>query len=183
LIEVQVPINIEENQRRRQLLLTEAQLEKVGFGAPPRSRKSRSENYDGHQPLEYSGLEAVAWHLATPKSLREFKSDSDLARHFHVARITIHRTKKDIDVIKRAHWLSMRNKLAGDLILRCEYPSIIEKVVELAKKGNIKAMDFCADPAFPSYQKLSQSLNVEELLLMHGENEIIFPTDSESGRT
>lgn len=47
--------------------------------------------YDGHEPLEYPGHEAVAQYLAAPESLREFKSFSDLANHFHVSRMTIHR--------------------------------------------------------------------------------------------
>src|SRR5579864_446012 len=95
---------------------------KIRFGPPSGPRRPRDEKYDGHKPLEYPGHEALAEYLATPKSLREYKSDRDLAEHFQVTRMTVHRAKKDVDVIKRANWLSMRNKLAGHLIVRREYP-------------------------------------------------------------
>jgi hypothetical protein len=119
----------------------------IRFGGPNGPRQPRNEKYDGHQPLEYPGLEAVAQHLATPKSLREFKSDSDLAKHFHVTRMTVLRAKKDIDVIKRAHWLSMRNILIGDVVVRREFPSIAEEVTEMAKERNIAAMKLCIELA------------------------------------
>jgi hypothetical protein len=151
-------------------------LEKPEFGAPNGPRQPRNEKYDGHEPLEYPGHEAVARHLATPMSEREFKSDSDLADHFHVTRMTIHRTKKDIDVIKRAHWLSRRNRLAGELVARREYPSIIEKAVHMAKEGNIKAMEFCAKRAFPGDQEQADLLSLEEFVALSEEEPLAFPT-------
>ena len=147
----------------------------IQFGAPSGPRRPRNEKYDGHQPLEYPGFEAVAQHLATPKSLREYISDSDLAKHFHVSRMTIHRAKKDIDVIKRAHWLSMRNKLAGDLVVRREYPSIMEKAAEIAEEGNVKAMEFCAKQAWPGDQELKDSLSLE-FLIATSDDEYIPPS-------
>jgi hypothetical protein len=126
--------------------------------------------------IEFPGLEAVAQYLATSKSLREFKSDSDLAEHFGVSRMTIHRAKKDIDVIKRAYWLSMRNQLDGDLVARREYPAIMEKAVELALEGGkIKAMEFCVKRAWPEAQKLADSLSLRELITTNDE-EIILPS-------
>jgi hypothetical protein len=55
----------------------------IRFGPPSGPRRPRDEEYDGHKPLEYPGHEAVAEYLATPKSFREFKSDSDLAWLIH----------------------------------------------------------------------------------------------------
>jgi hypothetical protein len=129
----------------------------IRFGAPSGPRQQRDEKYDGHQPLEYPGLEAVAQHLATPKSLRELKSDSNLAKHFHVTRMTVLRAKKDIDVIKRAHWLSMHNKIMGELVARREYSSITEKAVALAKEGNIAAMKLAIELAFPEDKQAKKS--------------------------
>jgi hypothetical protein len=136
---------------------SKAQSEKVRFGAPCGPRITESENYDGRTPIKWPGHEAVAQYLAAPKSRREFKSDSDLAKHFQVDRMTIHRWKNAPDVIKRAHWLSMQNKMVGDTIARREYVSIIEKAVELAKNGNIPAMKFCAERAFPEDYRTEKS--------------------------
>jgi hypothetical protein len=93
-----------------------------------------------------------------------------------MTRITIHRAKKDIDVIKRAHWLSMRNKLAGDLVARREYPLIVEKAAEIAKEGNVKAMEFCAKRAWPGDQELTESLTLKELIVMN-DDEIFIESD------
>jgi len=54
-----------------------AQPEKIRYGAPDGPRPEGSENYNGHTPIEWAGLEAVAQYLAAPKSLREFKSDNE----------------------------------------------------------------------------------------------------------
>jgi hypothetical protein len=85
--------------------------------------------------------------------------------------MTIHRAKKNFDVIKRANWLSMRNTLSGDLIARREYPSIMEKAVEMAEQGNIKAMEFCAARAWPKDQDLTRELNIDELIAMSEKEE------------
>ena len=134
-----------------------AQSEKVRYGAPCGPRITESENYDGRTPIEWPGHETVAQYLAAPKSLREFKSDSDLAKHFQVNRMTVHRWKNAPDVIKRAHWLSMQNKMIGDIIARREYPSFMERAVELALKGNIPAMKFCAERAWPEDKRTEKS--------------------------
>jgi hypothetical protein len=162
---------------QRKSNINETQPEKLNFGPPPGPPKCHKD-YDGHSPLEYAGLEAVAHHLAEPKSLRQFKSDSDLAKYFRVTRMTIHRSKKNIDVIKRANWLAMRNKLAGDLIARREYPSIVQKAVEMAQRGNIKAMEFCAARAWPKDQDLTRELSLDELIAESEkeEEEVALPT-------
>src|ERR1019366_3564430 len=76
-----------------------ASSEKIRFGAPDGPRQRHGGKYDGQSPLEYSGHEAVAGFLAFPTSIREFKSVKDLARHFHVTRMTIYRWGHDPDVI------------------------------------------------------------------------------------
>jgi hypothetical protein len=59
--------------------------------------------------------------------------------------MTVHRAKKDIDVIKRAHWLSMHNKLIADLVVHREIVPIVDKATEMAKEGNIAAMKLIID--------------------------------------
>jgi hypothetical protein len=61
-------------------------------------------------------------------------------------------------------WLSMRNKLAEDLVVRREYPTIMEKAVDMAKKGTIRAMEFCADRAWPEDQELEDEMTLSEML-------------------
>jgi hypothetical protein len=153
-----------------------AQSEKVRYGAPCGPRTTESENYDGRTPMKYPGHEVVAQYLAAPKSLREFKSDNDLAKHFHVNRMTIHRWKIAPDVIKRAHWLSIQNKMVGDTIARREYPSIMKRLVELAMKGNIPAMKLCAERAWLDDKRAEKSdvssPSLEELLKRSREEHI-----------
>jgi hypothetical protein len=134
-----------------------SQSEKIRYGAPDGPRPKGSENYDGHTALESPGHEAMAQQLAVPKSQREFKSDKDMAKYFDVARMTLNRWKKNINVIKRAHWLAMQNKIEGELIARREFVPIVEKAVEMAKEGNIKAMEFCVNLAFPEDKQAIKS--------------------------
>jgi hypothetical protein len=135
----------------------DAQSDKIRYGAPDGPRKNRRKYYDGQEPLEFLGHEAAAWFLALPKAQRDFKSIAALAKHFNVTRVTVYRWIQDIDVMKRADSLSMQNKIAGNLAARREYVSIIEKAVEMAKEGNIKAMEFCADRAFPEDKQAKKS--------------------------
>jgi len=62
---------------------------KIRFGASNGPRRKRKGKYDGSSPLIYLGHETVAQHLALPKSLRKFKSDGDIAKHFSVDRVTV----------------------------------------------------------------------------------------------
>jgi hypothetical protein len=142
--------------------------EKVRYGAPDGPRQKRREKYDAREPLDYPGHEAVAQFLATPKSDREFKSLTALANHFHVTRMTVHRWKQDIEVMQRAHWLSMRNQMAGDLVARSEWPQIMETAVQLAKAGDVQAMKFCESRAWPDelrveHSQLSATVSVKDL--------------------
>ena len=141
---------------------------KMRFGAPDGTRPEGSENYNGHTPIEWPGLEAVAQYLAAPKSLREFKSDNDLAKHFLVTRMTIHRWKLHPDVIKRAHWLSNRYRLAGDLLVRINWPQIMQKASEKAMKGDMQAIKSCEEIAWRQEKQSEKSqispYSLEEVL-------------------
>src|SRR5215510_4645250 len=98
-----------------------ASSEKVRYGAPDGPRQ-RPDSYDGSEPLDYPGHEAVAQFLAASPADQPFKSLSVLAADFNVTRMTVHRWKHDRDVLRRARWLSMSNALAGDLAVRREWP-------------------------------------------------------------
>jgi hypothetical protein len=78
---------------------------------PPRerSRKSAKKN-----PLDSPEDEAIAQFLASPKSLREFKSVRELAAHFNISRMTVYRRSKDPRILARAEWLLKHHKRAGD---------------------------------------------------------------------
>jgi hypothetical protein len=148
---------------------SKAHLRKIRYGAPDGPRRPRGEKCDGHEPLEYPGHEAVAQYLAAPKSLREFKSDSDLAKHFHVSRMTICRWRHDPDVIQRAHFLSGFNEMAGDLLARQEWPRIMQKVVQKAINGDLQSIKFCESRAWPNELRVEQShlsatVSIQELL-------------------
>src|ERR1700692_4398858 len=89
----------------------EALPKKVRFGAPDGPRRHHREKNDYRLPLEFLGHESVAQFLAKPTLLGEFKSDVDLAKHFHVSRMTINRWRHDADVIERAIFLSENNQM------------------------------------------------------------------------
>ncbi len=118
----------------------DAQSGRTRFGAPDGPRQKRSKMQDRSEPLEFPGHERVAEFMATPKSLREFESVTALAKHFNITTKTIYCWMKDDDVLRRAEWLSMRNKRHGDLSIRCRYEEIIEKLIEMALTGNVAAV-------------------------------------------
>jgi len=144
------------------------------YGAPDGPRQKRREKYDGREPLDYAGHEAVAQYLAAPKSDREFKSFTALANHFEVTRMTAYRWTRDIEVMQRAYWLSMSNQMAGDLVARREWPQIMEKAAELAKTGDVRAMKFCEGRAWPEellveHSQVSATVSAEDLFGMAGD--------------
>ena len=49
---------------------------------PPRKRKRK---FNKKKPLDSPVDEAIAEYLATPKSIRQFKSFSELAEHFNIS--------------------------------------------------------------------------------------------------
>ena len=142
---------------------------KIRYGAPSGPRQKRRDRYDGREPLEYPGHEAVAQYLAAPKSLREFKSDSHLAKYFRVSRMTVCRWKHDPDVIKRAHFLSEINQMVGDLLARQEWPRIMQTAVQKALEGDLQSIRFCESRAYPKELRVQQSqcnttVSIQELL-------------------
>jgi hypothetical protein len=142
--------------------------EKVRYGAPDGPRQKGREKYDGREPLDYEGHEAVAQFLATPKSDREFESLTALADHFNVTRMTVHRWKQDVEVMQRANWLSLCNQMAGDLVARREWQQIMEKAVELARAGDVQAMKFCESRAWPEelpveHSQVSKTVSIKDL--------------------
>ena len=169
------------NNEQQNSNVADAQPKKTRHGAPDGPRKECRAYYDGSTPLEYPGHETVAQYLASPKSEREFESDIDIAKYFEVDRMTIYRWKKDADVQKRAHWLSAQNKMAGDLVARREFESIVEVAVEMAKHGSVPAMRLCRELAFPEEQSGIRSLSLQEVLekaeITHVRNgELMTPT-------
>lgn len=78
-------------------------------------------------------------------------------------------------MIQRAHWLSTRNKAAGDLIVRCAWPQIMKKLVDSALCGNVAAIKYCAERAWPEEKQQgtsdSSSLSLVELVLLRAEQE------------
>jgi len=145
-----------------------ARSNEIRYGAPDGPRQRHRQYYDGRESLENPRHEATARFLAFPKELRDFKSIMALAKHFTVTGMSVYRWIRKVNVLKRADFLSMRNKIAGKLILRREYPSIMEKATEEAKGGNVKAMEFCADHAFPEDKQAEKSgissASLEEVL-------------------
>lgn len=133
-------------------------LQKTRYGAPDGPRKRR-ENYHEWDPLDFPGHEALAHFLATPKTEREFKSLTALAKHFEISRMTIHRWKKDPDVLRRAEWLAKENKLAGDLVARREWQCIVEAQVAAAKRGNTAAAKFLERRAWPEDQGANSQIS------------------------
>jgi hypothetical protein len=133
-------------------------LQKTRYGAPDGPRKRR-ENYKEWDPLDFPSHEALAHFLATPKMEREFKMLTALAKHFEISRMTIHRWKKDSDVLRRAEWLARENKLAGDFVARREWQCIVEAQVAAAKRGNTAAAKFLECRAWPEDQRANSQLS------------------------
>jgi hypothetical protein len=140
---------------------------------PDVSRIKRRENFDGSQPLDYPGHEAVAQFLAAPKQFRRFKSVTALAKHFDVSRMTVYRWAQDLDVARRVDWLSSRNRVLGDFLPRREWAGIVQAQVAAALAGDIRAAIFCLNRAWPepsifgtaSLQDVIEGANNVEMLL------------------
>jgi hypothetical protein len=108
-----------------------------------------SEAYDPTKPLDSPEDEAIAQYLSTPKSIREFKSFSELATHFNISRMTAYRRSKDPSILQRVEWLLTHHKHAGDLIARLSWARIVAGQVKAAVAGNTKAAQFCKERAWP----------------------------------
>ena len=116
---------------------------------PPDPPRMRKREFDRTSPLDLPEDEAIAQYLATPKSIREFKSFSELAKHFNISRMTVYRRSKDSNILQRVEWLLTQHKLAGDLIARLNWGRIVAGQVKAAVSGDTKAAQFCKDCAWP----------------------------------
>jgi hypothetical protein len=112
----------------------------------PRRRKRK---YNPKKPLNAPADEGIAQFLSTPRSIREFKSFNELAKHFNISRMTAYRRSKDLSVLLRVEWLVMHHKLAGDLIARLSWARIVAGQVKAAVSGDTKAAQFCKERAWP----------------------------------
>ena len=120
---------------------------------PPRKRKRK---FNETKPLDSPEDEAIAQYLATPKSIREFKSFSELATHFNISRMTAYRRSKDSNILQRVEWLLRHHKLAGDLVARLHWGRIVAGQVKAAIAGNTKAAQFCKERAWPEDKQPSR---------------------------
>jgi hypothetical protein len=116
---------------------------------PPDPSPKRKPKFDKTKPLDSPEDEAIAQYLSTPKSIREFKSFSELATHFNISRMTAYRRSKDPSILERVEWLLMHNKLAGDLIARLNWERIVAGQIKAAVAGDTKAAQFCKERAWP----------------------------------
>jgi hypothetical protein len=116
---------------------------------PPDPSTKRRRRFDKTKPLNSPEDEAIAQYLATPKSIREFKSFSELATHFNISRMTVYRRSKDSSILERVEWLLAHHKLAGDLIARLNWGRIVAGQVRAAVAGDTKAAIFCKERAWP----------------------------------
>lgn len=117
--------------------------------SPARPSRKRKRKFDKTKPLDSPEDEAIAQYLATPKSVRDFKSQTDLATHFNVSRMTIYRRSKELSVLQRAEWLLQHHMLAGDLIPRLHWERIMAGQVRAAAAGDTRAAQFCKERAWP----------------------------------
>lgn len=113
----------------------------------PRRRKRK---YNPARPLDCPEEEAIAQHLAAPKSIREFKSFVELAELFNISRMTVYRRSKDLSILQRVECLPMYHELAGDPIARRSRGRIVAGQVKAAIAGDTKAAQFCKERAWPA---------------------------------
>jgi hypothetical protein len=156
-MEVNNDVSSEAQNHEETVEALNAPSEKIQYGAPSGPRQKHRDKYDGREPLIYPGHEAVAQFLAAPTSLRDFKSLTALAAHFNVTRVTVYRWKHDVNVLRRAYWLSMRNKIAGDLLARQAWLPIMKKGIEMAKNGDFRAIKFIESQAWTQELGIQQS--------------------------
>jgi hypothetical protein len=143
-----------------------AATEEEQLGLDAQEDPPESKNRDRTHPLNNPSQEAVAQFFAAPDCLRDFTSVSALASHLKVSRMTIHRWEKAPHVRRRVEHLSLQNKFVGDLFLRREWKPIVEKAVEKAKGGDVAAMRFCADWAWPKSSIVDTDLSLSEAIRM-----------------
>jgi hypothetical protein len=116
---------------------------------PPDLPRKQKRKQDITKTFDSPEDEAIAQYLTTPKSIREFKSLTDLAKHFGICRMTVYRRTKDPIILQRAEWLLTHHMVAGDLIARLHWERIMAGQVKAAAAGDTKAAQFCKERAWP----------------------------------
>src|SRR5580692_8346882 len=105
--------------------------------------KARQRKFDPREPLDRPEDEAIAQYLSAPRSIREFKSLSDLGLRFKISRMTVYRRSKQLEVLERTQWLLRNYKLAGDLVAKLNWERIVKGQVRAAVTGDTRAAEFC----------------------------------------
>jgi len=125
---------------------TETRITEMPTGAAaPAFAPNRKRKFDPTKPLDAAEDEAVAQFLATPKSLREFKSTAELGARFGLSRMTIFRRTKEKHVLDRVEYLLRNYIRAGDLFALKAWPRIVRGQVRAAVGGDTKAAVFCLE--------------------------------------
>src|SRR5271154_3990183 len=120
---------------------------------PPDLPRKRRRKSDRKKPLDSPEDEAIAQYVASPNSIREFKSFSELSAHFQISRMTVYRRSKDPTILERAEWLLENHKRAGDLMARLSWPRIMAGQIKAAAAGDTKAAQFCKEQAWPEVEE------------------------------
>jgi len=132
---------------------TECNATESGSTERPDCPRRNRRKYGPGKPLESPEDEAIAQYLSAPKSIREFKSFSELAEHYNFSRMTVYRRSKDSRILKRVQHLLMNHKLAGDIVARLNWGRVVAGQVKAAAAGNTKAAQFCKELAWPEDEK------------------------------
>ena len=128
---------------------TEAVPEPETSPNPPDPPRKYKRKFNKKRPLDSPADEAIAEYLATPKSIRQFKSFTELATHFNISRMTVYRRSMESNILQRVEWLLTQHKLAGDLVARLNWGRIVAGQVKAAIRGDTKAAQFCKEAAWP----------------------------------
>lgn len=115
----------------------------------PDSPRKYKRKFNKTKPLDSPADEAIAEYLSTPKSIRQFRSFTELAEHFTISRMTVYRRSKDPRILQRVEWLLTQHKLSGDLVARLHWDRIVAGQVKAAIRGDTKAAQFCKEAAWP----------------------------------
>jgi len=132
--------------------------------------KATKNSHDGSEPLAHLGHEATAQYISNPKSEREVKNVTELAKSLGVTRKTIYVWQKDPGVLRRAQCLTAHRKSLGEVTARREWDRVIQAQVEKAVAGDTSAAKFVGECAWPKEKRLGtdaglSSMSVKEMLI------------------
>ena len=106
----------------------------------------------GGEALPDDRHEDLAQWMATPKKLRRM-TPYEFAKLKGVAPKTICDWENRPDVIARAAFLTRMSKERGQIIVRREWPNIIEKQTDKALGGHDWSAEFCKGVGYPEEQE------------------------------